>query len=143
MNHDFGNPLRLHALQTTSPQCKLLVISFRRICVGCLTLKLQLHVACGLLCSNTTLKLASYTRLGGNHGHSTRRMVKLLKVSSILHKKSIFPGKVSKIFDFLVNFRKKIDLPGINCPFTATSLQIILFLFKYHHFQTYFRYMIS
>src|SRR6218665_1378862 len=47
---------------------------------------------------------------------------------------SIFPGK----------FRKNFDFPGKNWPFrpTATSGQIILFLFKSHHFRTYFLYMI-
>src|SRR6218665_1507363 len=45
-----------------------------------------------------------------------------------LRKNSIYPGKFSKNLDF-----------GI---FTATSEQIILFLFKIHHFGTYFLYMI-
>src|SRR6218665_441977 len=38
---------------------------------------------------------------------------------------------------------KKFDFPGKNYPFTATSGQIILFLYKIHHFRTYFLYMIS
>src|SRR6218665_2421404 len=47
-------------------------------------------------------------------------------------KKSIFQGKFPNSFDF----------SGKNWPFTATSGQIILFLFKSHHFQTYFLYII-
>src|SRR6218665_3319963 len=42
----------------------------------------------------------------------------------------------------MANFRKKIDFPGTNCLFTAISGQIFLFLFKSHHFQTFFLYMI-
>jgi len=34
------------------------------------------------------------------------------------------------------------DFPGKNWSFTAMSGQIILFLFKSHHFRTYFLYMI-
>src|SRR6218665_2232488 len=41
---------------------------------------------------------------------------------------SIFQGKFFKNFDF----------PGRNCSFTATSGQIIQFLFKSHHFRIYF-----
>ena len=37
---------------------------------------------------------------------------------------------------------KKINFPGKNCSFTATFGQIILFLYKSHHFWTYFLYMI-
>src|SRR6218665_1922016 len=37
---------------------------------------------------------------------------------------------------------KKFDFPSKNCPFIATSGQIILFLFKSNHFRTYFLYMI-
>ena len=55
---------------------------------------------------------------------------------------SIFQGKIKK-FDFSSNFTKKFDFPCINWSFTATSGQIIQFLFKSHHFQTYFLYMIS
>ena len=36
----------------------------------------------------------------------------------------------------------KFNFPGKSCLFTATSGQIILFLFKSHHFRTYFLYMI-
>jgi len=52
---------------------------------------------------------------------------------------------------FHVNFKKilifswqlkKIDFPGKSCSFTATSEQIIPFLFKCHYFRTYFLYMI-
>ena len=58
-----------------------------------------------------------------------------------------FPGKFSKNFKFFrqifKKFRffqaiKKIDFPGRNCSFTATSGQIILFRLKSHHFRTYF-----
>jgi len=51
---------------------------------------------------------------------------------------SIFQGKFSKSFDFFPgNFTKNFDFPGKNVPFIATSGQIILFLFKSHHFRTY------
>src|SRR6218665_1898518 len=49
---------------------------------------------------------------------------------------SSFAGKFSKILIFQVI--KKIDLSSKKSPFTATSGQIILFLFKSHHFRTYF-----
>src|SRR6218665_360186 len=65
---------------------------------------------------------------------------------------SIFPGKFLKNFDFFRLILKKIQFsPAIkkisifhakNCSFTATSGQIILFLFKSHHFRTYFLYII-
>src|SRR6218665_1034491 len=42
----------------------------------------------------------------------------------------------------MANFRKTIDFPGKNWLFRAISGQIILFLFKSHHFRTYFLYMI-
>ena len=57
-------------------------------------------------------------------------------------KKSIFPGKYPKNFDFFRQFKKSFHFPGKNGPFTATSGQIILFLLKNHHFRTYFLYMI-
>src|SRR6218665_1315670 len=44
-------------------------------------------------------------------------------------------------FDFFRQL-KKFDFKAKNCPFTATSGQIILFLFKSNHFRTYFLYMI-
>ena len=47
-------------------------------------------------------------------------------------KSSIFAGKFTKSFYF----------PDRNWPFTATPVQIIVFLFKSHHFRTYFLYMI-
>ena len=74
-------------------------------------------------------------------------------------KKSIFPGKFPKNFNFLRQFHQKmpilqtnfrkfstfsgnftniLDFLGKNWPFAATSGQIILFLFKIHHFRTYF-----
>jgi len=70
-------------------------------------------------------------------------------------KKNIFPGKFPKNFVFfcqfhkefrffkenfrkisifLCNLNKSFGFLGKNCPFTATSEQIILFLFKSHHF---------
>jgi len=60
----------------------------------------------------------------------------------ISQKNSIFPGKFPKNVDFFRQFKTKIDFPGKNFPFTATSGQIILFLFKSHHFRTYFLHMI-
>ena len=56
----------------------------------------------------------------------------------------IFPGKFLKNFDFFRQILKNFDFPGKNCSFTATSGQIILFLFEGHHFRTYmhFLYMI-
>src|SRR6218665_3688906 len=52
---------------------------------------------------------------------------------------SVFAGKFSKNFDFFrqifekfrfcQEIKKKFDFPGKNCSFTATSGQIILFLF--------------
>src|SRR6218665_992388 len=58
---------------------------------------------------------------------------------------SIFSGNFTKFlknFHFLRQLKKKIDFPGKNCSFTATSGQIILFLFKSLHFRTYFLYML-
>src|SRR6218665_2547443 len=51
----------------------------------------------------------------------------------ISEKNSFFSGNFTKQFRYF---------PGKNWPFTATSGQIILFLFKSHHFRTYFLYMI-
>ena len=63
-----------------------------------------------------------------------------------VNKISVFPGKFfkfSKNFDFFQAIFKEIyHFPCKNSSFTATSGQIILFLFKSHHFRTYFRYMI-
>src|SRR6218665_496564 len=52
-----------------------------------------------------------------------------------------FYRQISENFDFFRQL-KKFDLPSKHCPFTATSGQIILFLFKSNHFRTYFLYMI-
>src|SRR6218665_1836317 len=60
-----------------------------------------------------------------------------IRVKKIL----IYPGKFPKNFDFSGKF-KKFEFSGKNWPITATSWQIILFLFKSHHFRTYFLYMI-
>src|SRR6218665_3582509 len=70
---------------------------------------------------------------------------------------SISTGKFPKNFNFSrnfikeyrvfqANFRKflffqaikKVDFPTKKCPLTATSGQVILFLFKSNHFRTYF-----
>jgi len=64
---------------------------------------------------------------------------------------SIFSGKFSKQFDFFRQFHKKIQffrqskkIPIFHAKIahlqTATSGQIILFLFKSHHFRSYFLY---
>ena len=54
-----------------------------------------------------------------------------------------FFRQIFKTFRFYSgNFEKKFDFPRKNCSFTATSEQIILFLFKSHHFRTYLLYMI-
>ena len=74
-------------------------------------------------------------------------------VSGNFTKKSFFQGKFAKNFEFFQiilykipifhgKFPKNIDFPGKNWLFTAISGQIILFLFKSHHFRTYFLYMI-
>jgi len=55
---------------------------------------------------------------------------------------SIFQGKFLEIFDFLGNLTEDFDFPGKNWLFTVSSGQIILFLFKSHHFRTNFLYMI-
>src|SRR6218665_490286 len=47
----------------------------------------------------------------------------------------MFQGKFPKNFDFLGDFTENFDLPGKNWLFTAISGQIILFLFKSHHFR--------
>src|SRR6218665_1188317 len=54
---------------------------------------------------------------------------------------SIFPGIFLENSDFFRQFHKKYDFTGNNWLFTATSGQIILFLFK-SGFQTYFLHMI-
>jgi len=56
-----------------------------------------------------------------------------------------FPGKFVKNFNsfrqifekcrFFSGNLKNFDFPGTNCSFTATSEQIIIFLFKSHHFR--------
>src|SRR6218665_1589286 len=54
-----------------------------------------------------------------------------------------FLGKFAKNFDFFrQKFAKNIDFPGKNELFIAISWQIMLFLFKSHHFRTYLLYMI-
>ena len=63
-------------------------------------------------------------------------------VDSGQKKFDFFQANFRKISIFSGNFTKNVDFPGKNLPFTATSWQIILFLFKSQHFQTYFLYMI-
>src|SRR6218665_3267129 len=53
---------------------------------------------------------------------------------------SSFAGKFPKILIFFRQLKTSI-FQAKNCPFTATSGQIILFLFKSNHFRTYFLYM--
>src|SRR6218665_1598610 len=60
---------------------------------------------------------------------------------AILQKNIEFSRKISENFDFFRQLKKN-DFPSKKCPFTATSGQIILFLFKSNHFRTYFLYMI-
>src|SRR6218665_1237426 len=55
---------------------------------------------------------------------------------------SIFSENFQNISNFFGNFTKNFDFPTKNWLFTAISRQIILFLFKSHHFRTYFLYMI-
>jgi len=72
-----------------------------------------------------------------------------IRVNKIL----IFPSKFPRNFEFFRQFHKKCRFflanfwkisifSSKNCSLTATSEQIILFLFKSHHFRTYFLYMI-
>ena len=68
----------------------------------------------------------------------------------ILRKMSIFSGNFTKTFRFfqanLITIfeaiSQKFRFPFKNWPLTAASEQIILFLYKSHHFRTYFLYMI-
>src|SRR6218665_3715343 len=59
-----------------------------------------------------------------------------------------FPRKISNSlsnftenFNFLGNFTKNFDFQGKNWLFTGISGQIILVIFKSHHFRTYFLYI--
>ena len=60
---------------------------------------------------------------------------------AILQKNIEFCRLISENFDFFRQLKKTI-FQAKNCPFTANSGQIILFLFKSNHFRTYFLYMI-
>src|SRR6218665_3229108 len=60
---------------------------------------------------------------------------------AILQKNIAFCRQISENFDFLRQLKNSI-FQAKNGPFTATSGQIILFLFKSSHFRTYFLYMI-
>src|SRR6218665_3925920 len=60
---------------------------------------------------------------------------------AILQKNIEFCRQISENFDFFRQL-KRFDFQAKNCQFTATSGQIILFLFKSNHFRTYFLYMI-
>src|SRR6218665_3813927 len=75
------------------------------------------------------------------------RVRKFRFLQANFRKISIFSGNFTKEYRVLqANFRKfrffqaikKIDFPSKKSPFTATSGQIILLLFKSHHFRTYF-----
>src|SRR6218665_3386295 len=55
---------------------------------------------------------------------------------AILQKNIEFCRQISENFDFFRQL-KKFDFQAKNCPFTATSGQIILFIFKSNHFRTY------
>src|SRR6218665_3831622 len=57
-------------------------------------------------------------------------------------KKFDFLRQIFEKFRFFQAILKIFDFPAKNCSFTATSGQIILFLFKSLHFRTYFLYMI-
>jgi len=54
--------------------------------------------------------------------------------TGIFKRTSLFQGKFPKNFNFLGNFTKTFDFIGKNWLFTAIPGQIILFLFKIHHF---------
>src|SRR6218665_3332803 len=60
---------------------------------------------------------------------------------AILQKNIEFCWQIFENFDFFQAI-KKFDFQAKSCPLTATSGQIILFLFKSNHFRTYFLYMI-
>src|SRR6218665_533036 len=55
----------------------------------------------------------------------------------------IFPGKFPKISISFRQFHENFRFSRHKWSFTAISGQIILFLFKSHHFRTYVLYMIS
>src|SRR6218665_4077316 len=60
---------------------------------------------------------------------------------AILQKNIEFCRQISENFDFFRQLKKSI-FQANNYPFTATSGQIILVLFKSNHFRTYFLYMV-
>src|SRR6218665_670140 len=62
-------------------------------------------------------------------------------LQAILQKNIEFCRQISENFDFFRQL-KNLIFQAQKCPFTATSGQIILFLFKSNHFRTYFPYMI-
>jgi len=51
------------------------------------------------------------------------------------------PDKKNRKISIFQAILKNLEFSGKNWTFTATSWQIILYLFKSHHFQTYFLYM--
>ena len=65
----------------------------------------------------------------------SREILKKFSFFRQFHKKFQF---FQANFRFFRQFHKNFDFLGKNGPFTATSEQIILFLFKIHHFRTYF-----
>src|SRR6218665_2034632 len=66
---------------------------------------------------------------------------KFQSFQAILQKNIEFCRQISENFDSFRQLKNSI-FQAQNCPFTATSGQIILFLFKINHFRTYFLYMI-
>jgi len=61
---------------------------------------------------------------------------------AISQKIRFFQANFRKISMFSGSFTNNFDFPGKNWLFTATSGQIILFLFKSYHFRIYFLYII-
>src|SRR6218665_3052636 len=79
---------------------------------------------------------------GKKNSISTGKFPKNVKFFRQFYKRiSSFAGKFPKILIFSGNLKNSI-FQAKNCPFTATSAKIILFIFKSNHFRTYFLYMI-
>ena len=73
---------------------------------------------------------------------STEIFEKCRFLQAISLKNFDFSRQISPKFPFFRKFKTNFEFPSKNWPFTETSWQIILFLFKSHHFRTYFLYMI-
>ena len=102
------------------------------------------------LSSTCTLAYGSYFQWrqsslkSGGHGSFPGKFPKISIFSSNFTQKIwFFQANFRKISNFFRQLKFFSDFPGKSLSFTATSGQIILFLFKSHHFQTYFLYMIS